>query len=140
MAELIYDEMSLFLVCLLLGASLALVYDGIRIFRLLFSHKDFIVDIEDLIYWIFTAWTVFKTLFYYNQGMLRGYAFLGMFLGMLLYVLTISRLLLFCVKKGLPYWQYAKDFLKRPLIRLNDSIRKALKNITAEVKMAMKSR
>lgn len=140
MAELIYDEMSLFLVCLLLGASLALVYDGIRIFRLLFSHKDFFVDIEDLVYWIFTAWTVFKTLFYYNQGMLRGYAFLGMFLGVLLYMLTISRMLLFCVKKGVPYWRRAKALITKPILRLQNSIRKALKNITIEVKMAMKSR
>lgn len=140
MAELIYDEMQLFMVCLALGMVLALIYDGIRIFRLLFSHWDWVVDVEDLVYWIFTAWMVFRTLFYYNQGMLRGYAFLGMFLGMLLYILTVSRLLLRGVKKILPIWNKMKSKLRKPLAVLRDKMRKTLKNIATEVKMAMKSR
>lgn len=140
MAELIYDEMQLFVVCLALGACLACVYDGIRIFRLLFYHWDWVVDVEDLIYWIFTAWMVFRTLFYYNQGMLRGYAFLGMFLGMLIYVLTISRILLCGIRKLLPFWKRAQSKLQKPLAICKGKMRKALKNIAAEVKMAMKSR
>ena len=39
MADLIYAEAELFVVCLLLGAVLALVYDGVRIFRMLIPHK-----------------------------------------------------------------------------------------------------
>lgn len=140
MAELIYDEIQLFLICLLLGAALALVYDGIRIFRLLIPHQDWVVDVEDLIYWVFTAWMVFRTLFYYNQGMLRGYAFLGMFLGMLVYMLTVSRLLLFIARKILPYWEKIHTKLRKPLVILQEKMRKSLKNIAAEVKMAMKSR
>ncbi len=140
MAELIYDEIQLFLICLMLGAALALVYDGIRIFRLLIPHKDWVVDVEDLIYWVFTAWMVFHTLFYYNQGMLRGYAFLGMFLGMLVYMLTVSRLLLFIARKLLPYWEKIRSKLRKPLVILQEKMRKSLKNIAAEVKMAMKSR
>ncbi|MBO5088909.1 MAG: spore cortex biosynthesis protein YabQ [Lachnospiraceae bacterium] len=140
MAELIYDEIQLFLICLMLGAALALVYDGIRIFRLLIPHQDWVVDVEDLVYWVFTAWMVFRTLFYYNQGMLRGYAFLGMFLGMLVYMLTVSRLLLFIVRKLLPYWEKIHAKLQKPLLILQEKMRKSLKNIASEVKMAMKSR
>jgi len=140
MAELIYDEMSLFLVCLALGAGLAMVYDGLRILRLMISHQDWVVDIEDLCYWIFTAWMVFRTLFYHNQGMLRGYAFLGMFLGMILYLLTVSRLLLHGMKRVLPIWNKMKAQIKKPMCFLREKMRKALKNIVAEVKMAMKSR
>ncbi len=140
MAELIYDEIQLFLICLMLGAVLALVYDGVRIFRLLIPHRDWVVDMEDLIYWVFTAWMVFRTLFYYNQGMLRGYAFLGMFVGMLVYMLTVSRLLLFIARKILPYWKKIHSKLRKPLVILQEKMRKSLKNITAEVKMAMKSR
>lgn len=140
MAELIYDEMQLFLICLALGVFLALIYDGIRIFRLLFVHWDWVVDVEDLVYWIFTAWMVFRTLFYYNQGMLRGYAFLGMFFGMLIYMLTVSRLLLHGVRKLLPGWRTIQRKLRKPFIILQNKMRKALKNITTDVKMAMKSR
>lgn len=140
MAELIYDEAELFTVCLLLGMVLALIYDGIRIFRLLLSHKNWVIDLEDLSFWIFTAWLVFRTLFRYNRGALRGYAFLGMFFGVLLYAFTLSRLLLFLAEKFLPYWIKFKNLLKKPFIFLSKFIRKGLKNMAADVKMAVKGR
>ena len=112
MADLIYDEAHLFMICLSLGALVALIYDGVRILRLLFRHKDWLVDIEDLIYWIFTAGLVFRTLFRYNQGVLRGYAFLGMFLGVVLYLLTLSGLLLRVIKCILPCWEKMKFYWK----------------------------
>ena len=70
MAAFIYDEVRLFLVCMLAGAALALLYDGIRIGRLLFYHRDIFVDVEDLFFWLFTAWVVFRILFAYNRGVL----------------------------------------------------------------------
>lgn len=140
MAALIYDEVELFLVCLVLGMVLAFIYDCIRIFRLFFSHRDWLVDIEDLAFWLFTAWLVFRTLFLYNRGALRGYAFLGMFLGVLLYALTLSRLLLFLTGKIVPYWKGLKAQIRKPFVIFNRFLRKILKNITTEVKMAVKGR
>lgn len=140
MADLIYDETHLFFVCLSLGVVLALIYDGVRILRLLFRHRDWLVDIEDLLYWIFTAWMVFRTLFRYNQGVLRGYAFMGMFLGVVVYLLTLSNLLLRAVKCILPYWNKMKSYGKRPFAAIITRLRKALKNIALEVTMAIKGR
>lgn len=140
MATLIYDEVELFAVCLLLGGVLAFIYDVIRIFRMLFKHRDWLVDIEDLVFWIFTAWLVFRTLFIYNRGALRGYAFLGMFLGVLLYMFTLSRIFLFLVGKFTPYWKKAGKFVKKPFSFLYQFLRNRLKNMATQVKMAIKGR
>lgn len=140
MADLIYDEVELFAVCLSLGMVLACIYDCIRILRLLLKHKNWMVDTEDLLFWLFTAWLVFRTLFIYNRGALRGYAFLGMFLGVLFYMLTLSRLFLFLVGKIIPYWTACKNFIKKPFVLFCRFLRKALKNIATEVKMAVKGR
>lgn len=140
MAELIYDEMILFGICLLVGAGLAFVYDCIRILRLLIPHKDVLVDIEDLGFWLFTAWMVFRTLFTYNRGALRAYAFLGMFLGVIVYALTLSRLLLFLVHKMLPCWKKCFHVLGKPFTWLTEFCRKTLKNAGEEVKIAIKGR
>jgi spore cortex biosynthesis protein YabQ len=140
MAELIYDEMSLFGICFALGVMLAFIYDGFRILRLLVPHKDVVVDIEDLIFWIFTAWIVFKTLMVYNRGMLRAYAFMGMFLGVVLYAFTLSRLLLGIVKKLSPYWKKCFRTIISPFKLLSGYIRKKLKKMAAEVKIAVKGR
>lgn len=140
MADLIYDEVELFTVCLLLGMALALLYDVVRVLRLLFRHWDWLVDLEDLLYWIFTGWSVFQTLFYFNRGALRGYAFLGLFLGVLLYTLTISRLFLFLIGKLLPYWNKGKGIFAKPFIGIYNFIRKTLKNMVSDVKMAVRGR
>lgn len=140
MADLIYAEAELFVVCLLLGAVLALVYDGVRIFRMLIPHKEIVVDIEDLAFWMFTAWMVFRTLFYYNRGALRGYAFLGMLLGVLIYMLTISRILMFLADKIVPCWKKGVGLVVRPIVSMKRSVIKTLKKALAEVKMAVKSR
>ena len=140
MAMLIYAEVELFLVCLGLGAILAFIYDMVRIFRLFFQHKDWLVDLEDLLFWLFTAWLVFRTLFIYNRGALRGYAFLGMFLGVVLYALTLSRLLLKIASKLAPYWKKVGNFVKKPFRFLGQFMRKRLKNIITQVKMAVKGR
>ena len=140
MAAFIYDEMRLFLMCMLTGAALAFVYDMIRIFRMLVHHKDFFVDVEDLFFWLLTAWIVFQILFTYNRGALRGYAFLGLFLGFLGYLLTISRLLLKLAAAFVPFWQKGKILLRKPFVFLAKHIRKGLKNIQTQVKMAVKGR
>lgn len=140
MADLIYDEMQLFIVCLLLGVFLAFIYDGLRIFRLFFKHGDWLVDVEDLVFWMFTAWLVFQTLFTYNRGALRGYAFLGLLLGMVIYTLTVSRGLLALAEKLVPGWGKLKAWIKKPFKNLWQFIRKLLKNIVSDVKMAVKGR
>lgn len=140
MAMLIYDEVELFLVCLGLGAILAFIYDMVRIFRLLFRHKDWVVDLEDLLFWLFTAWLVFRTLFIYNRGALRGYAFLGMFLGVMIYALTLSRLFLKATAKLVPYWKKIGNFARKPFCFFGQFVRKRLKNIIIQVKMAIRGR
>lgn len=140
MAELIYDEMTLFGICMLLGAMLAFGYDMIRCFRIFVPHPDVLVDIEDLSFWMFTAWMVFRTLVIYNRGALRAYAFIGMFLGVILYSLTLSRLLLFIVHKMIPYWRKFFKLLAKPFAFVGRFVRKTLKNIMAQVKIAVKGR
>ncbi len=140
MAGLIYDEVELFVICLLLGMVLAFFYDGIRILRLFFKHKDWLVDLEDLFFWLFTAWMAFRTLFIYNRGALRGYAFMGMFLGVVIYALTLSRLLLFIAEKLVPYWTKGKKIFQKPFVLLFRLVRKSLKNMVTEVKIAVKGR
>ena len=132
--------MTLFGICLALGAFLAFVYDIIRILRLLIPHKDKVVDVEDLVFWIFTAWMVFRTLVVYNRGTLRAYAFLGMFLGVIIYAFTLSKLIIYIVRKIVPYWKKCFHILMTPFVILRCSIRKMLKNVAAQVKIAIKGR
>ncbi|MCR5702001.1 MAG: spore cortex biosynthesis protein YabQ [Lachnospiraceae bacterium] len=140
MAGLLYDELTLFGICFLLGVALAVVYDLVRIFRLLVPHMDIIVDLEDLAFWLFTAWMVFGTLFKYNQGALRGYAFIGMFAGVIIYALTLSRLIMYMVRKLVPYWKKCFSGIFKPFKQFAGFLRKELKNAKDEFTIALKGR
>ena len=75
----------LFLHSLLCGGFLLAVYDGIRIFRLFVPHKTVAEGAEDLFYWVFDALFIFHMLYRENSGAVRGYAIVGVLLGMLAY-------------------------------------------------------
>lgn len=79
---------------ILLGAVLFLVYDVLRIFRRMAAHGNFWIAVEDFLYWLLCTAAVFVLLYRENDGMVRGFAFGGILIGMLLYYVTLSRLLI----------------------------------------------
>lgn len=90
MSSYIHHEMLLFLQAVVTGAVLLLCYDLLRAFRRAFSHSAFWVAAEDLIFWAAGGLAVFSSVYRSNQGSLRFFLFLGIFLGALLCAQTIS--------------------------------------------------
>ncbi len=85
----------------MLGIFVAIVYDGVRIFRRIVNHNRLFISIEDLLFWVFCAWKVFYLLYEESSGVLRWFAILGIALGMFLYLLTVSRFVVHYVSKWL---------------------------------------
>jgi spore cortex biosynthesis protein YabQ len=88
----IYRELAVFCSFFLTGLFLGASYDLLRLLRGLIPHGDFLVNLEDLLYWLYAALVVFYMLYEKNDGQLRGYVFLGLVLGMALYGATVARL------------------------------------------------
>lgn len=87
----ILNEIRLFTNSVVLGAGLTFVYDGWLICRKVFKHSVFMVSIEDISFWIFTAIVVFLALREQNDGILRWFLVVGAGIGMLLYKNSVSR-------------------------------------------------
>ncbi len=81
MSEYLQRELLLFINAFWYGALLAIVYDCLRIFRLAVPHSSKIVAVEDFMFWLGTCVFLFARFFMDNSGILRGYLFLGVFLG-----------------------------------------------------------
>jgi spore cortex biosynthesis protein YabQ len=75
-----------------LGAVSGAVFDVFRIIRRIVRHSDFLTQIEDLLYWLFVSVLIFYFILHHNSGEVRIYAIIGVFSGMCLYFLTLSRL------------------------------------------------
>ena len=68
--------------------------DGLRVFRHALRHNAFWVQVEDGLFWLLAVFLVFCVMLHANAGEIRFFTILGLFGGMGLYFLTLSRMVL----------------------------------------------
>ena len=74
--------------------AIAFLYDIFRIFRKALRPGNVATYFQDLLYWLLVALIMFLTVYYSNDGELRGYLFIGAFAGVVLYALLLSRIVM----------------------------------------------
>ena len=77
-----------------------IVYDSLRLLRLLIHHNSLFMGMEDFFYWIYAGPATFMLLYELNDGGVRMYAVAGVFAGMILYDKIVSRFLFAALKKA----------------------------------------
>ncbi len=91
---MIQNQTYVFLWSVVIGAFLALVFDFFRILRRKGKTPNYIVYIQDIIYWIIVTLIIITSAFITNDGELRGYMFIGYILGAVIYIVSISKFIL----------------------------------------------
>jgi spore cortex biosynthesis protein YabQ len=86
-------ELQFFCWSIIWGAIILISYDVLRIIRRLINHNSFILAVEDLIFWVATSVFIFAMMYRENNGIIRGFAVMGMGIGMFLYHYILSELL-----------------------------------------------
>ena len=74
------NQAYIFLVFIINGLIIGLVFDIFRIFRKSFKTPNIITYIEDILFWIISALIIMYSLFVFNNGQFRAYIFVGIFL------------------------------------------------------------
>lgn len=98
--EIVRDNYFL-LYSLVMGIAVTFSYDIIRIFRRVVKHGSILVAVEDLIFWMLAAVSVFYMMHRESNGQLRWFAILGAMAGMLLYKQLLSSLLVNLVSRAI---------------------------------------
>ena len=88
------NQAYLFLVFSLTGVIIGILFDFFRILRRTFKTSNFITYLEDVLFWILTGVLILYNIWYFNNGEIRIYMFLGIILGILIYMLTLSSILI----------------------------------------------
>jgi len=86
----LHGQAQLFLLTVLMGSGMGLVYDGLRVFRHAFPHKPFWIQLEDGLFWFLAVFLVFGVMLRASGGEIRFFSIFGLFGGMGLYFLTLS--------------------------------------------------
>ena len=91
---MIYTQLQLFFIFLINGLLIGLLFDFFRILRKAMKTADFITYIEDALFWILTGFIILYSIFTYNNGEIRLFMFLAIILGILIYLIFISKMIL----------------------------------------------
>ena len=80
----------LFLSTVAAGFALGFIFDIFRIMRKAVTHKTWLVQAEDLLYWTLVSLLMFYFMLSTNYGEIRLFAIVGAAIGMLLYFYSLS--------------------------------------------------
>jgi spore cortex biosynthesis protein YabQ len=84
----------IFLLTVAFGLCVGLFFDCFRVLRRTLRHPWFLTQLEDILFWIAVSLAMFYIMLNENSGEIRFYSILGVFIGMVLYFETLSRLVL----------------------------------------------
>lgn len=87
------DQAYLFIVFSLTGVVIGILFDFFRILRRSFKTSNIITYVEDVLFWILTGVLILYNIWYFNNGEIRIYMFLGIIMGLLIYMLTLSNII-----------------------------------------------
>ena len=90
MNEIVNTQTLLFIKAIEIGILLGMFYDLIRIFRKIIKHPNWMLQLEDALYWMICIAITFGILYVHNFAQLRFFVFVGMILGAILYLCTFS--------------------------------------------------
>ena len=91
---MIYTQLQLFFIFLINGLLIGLLFDFFRILRKAMKTADFITYIEDALFWILTGLIILYSIFTYNNGEIRLFMFFAIILGILIYLIFVSKIIL----------------------------------------------
>ena len=142
MQEVVTAPLMFFLSSILLGIGLLGIYDILRAFRAVIQHGLFFTAVEDILYFMFVAVISFWFLCTYNHGELRGFFFIGIFIGMFLYYIKISSYviswLIYFFSRITNIFKIIYEIITKPMISIQRNIKWRLKKEKKNVTMALK--
>ena len=103
--DTIYTELSCMAAARAAGITLMIIYDMLRLFRLLVHHTPIWTGLEDLAYWLGAGFFSFFLLRSRNEGEIRVYMIASVLIGMVFYDKTASHLLFTLLKKLKNYFR-----------------------------------
>lgn len=87
-----FSQGQIFIVFLIIGICIGVIFDIFRAIRKVFNTSDFITYIEDIIFIAIVGILFVNNLILINNGEIRFYIILAIIFGMTFYFFTISRI------------------------------------------------
>ena len=140
---MIINQGYIFVIFILNGFLIGILFDIFRILRKSFKTKDIVTYIEDILFWIITGIFLLYSVFRFNNGEIRLYMFIAILIGVLLYMLILSS---YIIKINVKIITSVKNLLQKtfnvffkPFKKLFDKIRLMITNIFKKNQKSIKN-
>ena len=109
---MVTNQAYLFLIFIINGILIGLLFDFFRILRKTFKTKDIITYIQDILFWILTGFIILYSTFTFNNGEIRIFMFVGILVGVIFYMTLISS---YVIKINVKIINTIKDIIQKIL-------------------------
>lgn len=118
------------LICLIsftfTGITIGILFDIFRILRKSFKTADWLTYIQDILFWLIAGFIILFSIFAFNNGEIRVYVFIGIVLGIVLYMLTLSK---YIIKFSVIAVKFISKLISYPIKFIHKIIIIPIKNI-----------
>ena len=87
---MVKNQLELFLIFITNGIIIGILFDIFRVLRKTFKTNDIVTYLEDILFWILTGIIVLYSIFTFNNGEMRLFMFLAIFIGAVIYLFLFS--------------------------------------------------
>lgn len=94
------------------GIVIGVLFDIFRILRRSFKTADWLTTLQDILFWILAGFVILFSIFKFNNGEIRSYIFVGIALGVLIYMLTLSK---YIVRYSVIIIKFIKKIISYPV-------------------------
>ena len=113
---MIDNQLLEFFIYVISGIGISIFFDIFRVLRKSIKTSNLITYVEDFIFWIIVGTFLIWELFTISYGYLRSYIFIGLILGVILYLITLSKYFIKINVKIL-------NFIKKIILKIISSLK-----------------
>ena len=143
---MVSNQAYLFLVFVINGVVIGLLFDFFRIARKVLPTNDIVTYMEDVLFWILAGASMLYSIFVFNNGELRLFMFLGILLGAFIYMIFVSSYIIKINVKiiniiSIPFqfiFKIIHKLLFKPITFLFINIRKSFTNFATKLRKNLK--
>ena len=85
-------QIQLFIIFIINGIIIGVIFDIFRILRKTFKYKDYMVYLQDILFWILVGISILYCSFMFNNGELRIFMIFACINGFAIYMYTLSKI------------------------------------------------
>ena len=135
---MINNQFYIFLIYIASGMIIGIFFDIFRVLRKSIKTSNLITYIEDTIFWIIVGFFLIWEIFTISYGELRSYIFIGLIIGLVIYMISVSK---YFIKINVKIITYVKKIILKILNVLKNILNfllKIFKPITNFIKNKIK--